>query len=71
MSKSCGSCANPYTGEHYRRLKDAQRKLSDLLPVIDKIERCGDPCDAFREVARELADRFSAIEREFMTPPPK
>jgi hypothetical protein len=72
MAKStCGACANPYTRDHYRILKDTQRKISDLLPLMDKIDRCGAECDAFREIAKELQARLAAIEKEFMSPPPK
>ena len=71
MSKQCGACAPIYSRADYQRLKDTQRKIADLIPVMDKIERCGVECETFREVAKEVQDRLSAIEREFMSPVPK
>lgn len=60
-----------FTRTHFKALKDAQRDLHDILPEIDKADRCGIECREFREVLDELSRRFTAIEREFMTPPPK
>lgn len=59
-----------FTRQHFDLLKDAQRKLADLLPLMDKAERCGIECAQFREVAGELGRRFESFEREFMTPTP-
>lgn len=73
MAKSCNSCnaINPFTRSHYDQLKEAQRKITDLAGVLDKIENCGAPCDAFRAVSQELLDRLSKLEAEWMTPVPK
>lgn len=64
------SWTNPYTSEDWRHLQDAQKRLNDLLPIMDKAENCGIECQTFREVARDLLERLTAIQREFMTPPP-
>lgn len=72
MSKKCCNpgIVNPYSRADFERLKNAQRTLSDLIPLMDKIERCGVECDTFRAVAQELQTRLGAIEREFMSPVP-
>ncbi len=56
---------------HFETLKLHQRKLHDLLPQLDKMDRCGIECAEFRQVVDELGKRLEAIEQEFMTPPPK
>ncbi len=60
-----------FTRAHFDALKRAERDLHDLLEVLDKADRCGIECQEFRQVRDELGRRLSAIEREFMTPPPK
>lgn len=73
MAKACcnGGFINPYNKTDYRDLKEAQRLLTELLPVLDKIENCGQECDVFRSVSDELMSRLTAIETNFMTPIPR
>ena len=62
---------NPFTRADFDLLKTEQRRLTDLLPVLDRAEQCGVECQAFREVAREFLTRLGLIEKNFMTPPPQ
>lgn len=62
---------NPYTAADWRKLRDLQRQVTDIMPVMDKMEACGLECEVFRDVARDLLDRLSRIEKEFMTPAPQ
>jgi hypothetical protein len=55
----------------YDRLKLAQRKLHDSLAKMDAAESCGVQCQHFRVLAQDLDRRLAAIEREFMSPPPR
>lgn len=73
MAKSCcnNTFVNPFNRSHYDQLKEAQRRITDLAGVLDKIENCGSACDAFRQVSQELLTRLSQLETEFMTPVPK
>lgn len=61
---------NPLSKSDYQNVLQRQRELHDLLPLIDSAEKCGLPCDEFREVHRFLTEKFNAIIREFFTPPP-
>ena len=57
---------NPvFSRDDFARLKSAQRKLHDLLPLLDKAERCGVECDQFRALSSAIGDQLIAIEREF------
>ena len=73
MAKACcnSTFVNPFTRSHYDKLKDAERRITDLATAIDKIENCGAPCEAFREVAAQLLERFGQLEKEYMSPTPK
>lgn len=55
---------------HFEQLKLAQRQLHDLLPLIDKADKCGIECAEFRQIGQELGRRLETIESEFMSPPP-
>lgn len=69
--ESCKPMGNPYTRADYERLREAQRLINEVLPIIDKIENCGTACDAFREVCAELSGRLSQLQAEFFTPAPR
>lgn len=60
-----------FTAEDRRKLKEAQRALTDLLPLVDRLEQCGPECDAFREVIKSRLQQTELIERLFMTPAPR
>lgn len=60
-----------FTQQDVDMLKKAQRKLADLIPMLDKAERCGVDCDVYRAIVKELGDRLENVEREFMNPLPK
>lgn len=46
---------------------DAQRKLHDLLPEVDKMERCGADCQQHRLEIKKLQDMLSAYVQNFGT----
>lgn len=60
-----------FTREDYDRLKKAQRRLHDLMPLCDKARAAGIEVDAFIGLCNHLASGLEALEREFMTPPPE
>jgi len=62
--------ANPYTRHDYELLKTAQRKLHDLLPIIDKCKKCGIPCSDYESSREGMLEALLALEEEFFTPPP-
>jgi len=63
--------AVPVTLEQFNRLKSAQRRLSNVLTLVDKMENCGMPCDVIREGAKNAITQMQNVEREFFTPPPE
>lgn len=53
-----GSNGNsPLNSGHRDMLIEAQRRLADVLPEIDKAEACGIDCGEFRQGHQYLADR--------------
>jgi hypothetical protein len=60
-----------FNRNHYEQVLNAERKLHDLLPVLDKAENCGIDCGQFRDLHQYLSQQLSALKREFMTPPPQ
>ena len=56
---------NPLNAEHYRKIRGMLRKLDDLQPVIEKMERCGLNCADQRETAERFRSILTAIETEF------
>jgi hypothetical protein len=53
------------------QLKNNQRRLSDVLTILNKMENCGMACDVIRQSAENAITQMQAVEREFFTPPPK
>ena len=60
-----------FSKSDHTKLKKAQRKLHDLLPMIDDADACGTDCEAFRSVVNEIGKQLGEIEQRFMTPIPK
>lgn len=60
-----------FSADDFRLLKSLQRELHDLVPLMDASERCGMECEQSRAWAKSLSDTLSALEREFMSPPPQ
>lgn len=60
----------PFILADFEDLKKSQRKLADLVPLLDKAERCGTDCQVYRSIVGELGKRLESIEREFMNPIP-
>ena len=61
---------NPFTAEDYRKLKDQQRKLHDMLPLLDKGKACGVDCQPLCEMRMFILNTLEQIELNFFTPPP-
>lgn len=55
MTTSPGN--SPLNSGHRDMLIEAQRRLSNVLPEIDKAEACGVDCAEFRQGHAYLADR--------------
>lgn len=49
-------------------MKQARRTLDEVLPLMDKAEKCGVECQVFREVRDRVADQLKNLEAEFMKP---
>lgn len=60
-----------FTAEDHRALKRAQRALTDLLPLVDKLEQCGPDCAPLREELQRRLQQTELIERLFMQPAPR
>ena len=60
----------PVNLAQYQRMKDNQKRLSRVLELIDKMDRCGMDCDIIRQAAKNGIDQIQAIELEFFTPAP-
>jgi hypothetical protein len=56
---------------HYAALKEAQRKLHDLIATLDSAEACGMECADLRQAHADFLDKLTKIEQAFFTPPPK
>jgi len=61
---------NPFTKRDFDELKRMERRLTDMLPILDRAESCGVECQTFREVVQEFLRRFGLFESNFFTPPP-
>jgi hypothetical protein len=61
---------NPYTLEHWKLLRNTQRKLHDLSPILDKAEKCGIGCSDLRAIHDGLATSLELIQANFFNPPP-
>lgn len=60
----------PLGRAEYERLKEAERILHDLVPLMDAAERCNIDCAEYRQVHQFFTESFAALNREFFTPPP-
>lgn len=60
-----------YSRADFNNLKDAQRRLHDLLPIVDDAETCGIECQEYRHWINELLEFTQRLEQKFMSPPPK
>ena len=56
-----------FTATQKADLDKAQRRLHDVLPLLDSSERCGVDCQEARKVVAELGTFFEAVKREFMS----
>ena len=57
-----------FNEEDVQEMKQARRTLDDVLPLMDKAEKCGVECQVFREVRDRVADQLKNLEAEFMKP---
>ena len=60
----------PVNLAQYQRMKDNQKRLSGVLELIDKMDRCGMDCNVIRQAASNGIEQIQAIEREFFDPIP-
>lgn len=60
-----------WTAKDWENLQNGKRILHDALPIIDKVEACGVDCQAWREIHREILNRFDMIESNFMPTKPR
>jgi bacterioferritin-associated ferredoxin len=51
--------------ERYTELLAAERTFHDLLPDIDKLEQCGEDCQAMRQVVQEEMARIAKVKQFF------
>ena len=59
-----------YSREQYDRILQAERIINDLLPVIDKLEACGEDCNNYRFASKQFFDKLALIKANFFSPPP-
>lgn len=57
-----------FNEEDVQEMKQARRTLDEVLPLMDKAEKCGVECQVFREVRDRVADQLKNLEAEFMKP---
>ena len=57
-----------FNEEDVQEMKQARRTLDEVLPLMDKAEKCGVECQGFREVRDRVADQLKNLEAEFMKP---
>lgn len=65
-----GPLSTVSTVANHQELKRAQRLIDEQLGQLAKAEQCGIDCMAFRDALKQVADRLTAIETHFFTPPP-
>lgn len=51
--------------EMWDNLNEAERRLTDLLPVIDKWEACDEDCSEIRQIVAALLERISKYKTQF------
>lgn len=56
-----------FTREQVDRLKSAQRTLSEILPELDRAEKCGLDMSGNRALCGTLGDVLRAIDQHFVT----
>ena len=57
-----------FNEDDVQEIKQARRTLDEVLPLIDKAEKCGVDCQVFREVRDQKDDELKNLEAEFMKP---
>jgi len=60
-----------FTKADYQLLRETMRECNRLPAELDKAEACGVDCAGLRGVCEDLRQQLEAIERHYMTPPPK
>jgi len=56
---------NPLNADHYDKLVAAQRQYHDLLPEMDRAEKCGVDCQHQRAMAKKHFDAISNLLAEY------
>lgn len=57
--------ANPLTEGDYKAINDALELAADLLPMMDKMERCGEDCQERKAKLADAVKRLEAFKKEF------
>ncbi len=55
-----------FTPEDKKRLRGAKHRITSIIEVIDKAERCGVNCQSRRDQLKDTLEVLDNIEREFM-----
>jgi len=58
------------TVDDLRKIRDARKRLAELLPVIEAIDKCGTDCAAFLAMANAMDAKLLAYETELFNPLP-
>lgn len=66
MASTFGINPANFTVANLQSLKEAQRQLHDLLPLMDRAAECGVPVEGYRAIATGLQEQLAAIEKNFM-----
>jgi len=59
------SVKKPLTEDDHRTIRRLKNRLAELIPLMDRMERCGMPCEENREVGKRMAEFFDRLEAEF------
>lgn len=57
-----------FNEDDVQEMKQARRTLDEVLPLMDKAEKCGIECQVFRTVRDTVAEQLVNLEKEFMGP---
>lgn len=55
--------------QRYDELIKTERDLLELLPVMDKLEECGEDCSSIKEVVRQYVERIGKVKQHFGAKP--
>lgn len=53
------------------KINDAERKLSYVIDLMDRMADCGMDCDEVRALHAQLQDKLQKIKQQFFPQPPQ